>query len=458
MKRIISTKTARIAIIGVLLSCMLLSGCNNCAMMASLNKGEEIDAVFEALGTDIFGEHDQTVMQLNMALPVSAHYAAVTEKTGYSCLTTDDQREAYEKMEKSIFRFTNEGGGEKGEVQLERAYIPNLSSAEIYMVKEAVFYDHPEAFWLSRNYSLDYNFKEGHFIILYSYYSYDDAITMARAMENAMSAYLLDMPRNLNEYEREKYIHDRLVSECEYDYAMIEEGKDDPDASGAYGALVNHRAICGGYTMASKLLLDSVGIRSYAVHGTADGLPHVWLLVNIENSWYHYDATWDDPVLSEPSAVINHAYLNLTDEMITSDHIISENFDALTDERIQSGEAGDSFYNFELPAAYDSAYNYFEQEAIYIATLSDASVEMMAEEISLRLAEGETVISVRFDPTLDASAANSWLVSEGSALRKAVEKSNSRSSVKVKEYIVTSYMEHSAEHMHRVYIARMIIK
>ncbi len=458
MKRIISTKTGRLSIAAILIACMLMSGCNNCAMMASLNKGEDMDVVFEALGTDIFGEHYQTVLELHMALPVSVHYDAAAEKTGYNSLATDKQREAYEAMEKSVFRFTNEGGGEKGACQLERAYIPNLTSAEIYMVKEAVFYDHPEAFWLSRNYSLDYNFKEGHFIILYSYYSYDTANTMARALENAMSAYLIDMPRNLSEYEREKYIHDRLVSECEYDMEMVEKGDDDPDASSAYGALVNHRAICGGYTMASKLLLKSVGIKSYAVHGIADNLPHVWLLVNIEGGWYHLDVTWDDPVLSEPSLNIQRAYLNLSDEMITADHEICSGFDKLTDQRIQSGEAGDSFYNFSMPAAVSSKFNYFEREALYIATLSDASTNEISERILSELKENNTVLSIRFDPSLDAQAANRWLISENNTLRAAVEKANKSSGTKVKEYIITSYLEHSAEYMRRVYIVRLIIK
>ncbi len=458
MKRIISKKTAYFSIIALLLACLFMSGCNNCAMMASLNNGEDMDVVLEALGNDVFGEHYQTVLEIRIALPKSAHYEAVTEKTGYACLTNDKQREAYKAMEKAIFRFTNEGGGEKGECQLERAYIPNLTSAEIYMVKEAVYYDHPEAFWLSRNYSLDYNFKEGHFIILYSHYSYDDAMTMARAMENAVSAYLLDMPRNLGEYEREKYIHDRLVSECEYDTEMLQHNGDDPDASSAYGALVNHRAICGGYTMATKLLLDRVGIQSHAVHGTADELPHVWLLANIEGSWYHLDTTWDDPVLSEPSANIQHAYFNLTDEMIKADHSISSGFESLTDELISSGEAGESFYNFSLPKAVSTQYNYFEKEAFYIATLSDASTDALSKEIAEKLSRGEAVINIRFDISLDAQAANKWLIKETNALRTAVEKANKEVKAKIKEYIITSYMDHSAENMRRVYIVKLVTK
>lgn len=458
MKRILSTKTARLSIIAVLLSCVLLAGCNNCAMMTSLNKGEDVDVVLEALGTDIFGAHQQTVKQLNMAMPESVHYEAVTEKTGYDSLEDKDLREAYEAMEKAVFRFTNEGGGEKGECQLARAYIPNLTSAEIYMVKEAVYYDHPEAFWLSRNYSLGHNFRDGHYVILYSHYNYDDAVTMARALENAASAYLLDMPRNLNEYEREKYIHDRLVSECEYDIAMVDEGTDDPDVSSAYGALVNHRAICGGYTMASKLLFDLVGIESYAVHGSAGNLPHVWLLVNIDGDWYHFDATWDDPVQAEPSSVIQHSYLNLTDEMIMADHKICENFSVLTEEKIQSGSAGDTFYNFTMPAANAKTYNYFEYEALYIATLSDASETRITEEIAALLGKGKKVLNIRFDESLDAEAANQWLVAEGNALRSAVETANKLYKTNIKEYIITSYMEHDADYMRRVYIVKLIIK
>ncbi len=458
MKRIVSTKTARAVIISVLLCCMLMSGCNNCATMGSLNNGEGMQEVLEALGTDVFGEHDQTVSELFMALPKSAHYEASADRTGYMSLTSESQREAYEAMEKAIFRFTNEGGGEKGECQMERAYIPNLTSAEIYMVKEAVYYDHPEAFWLSRNYSLDYNFKEGHFIVFYSFYSYDEAMAKARALENAVSAYLLDMPRNLTEYEREKYIHDRLVSECEYDSDAVSADSADPDASSSYGALVNHRAICGGYTMAAKLLLECVGIESYAVHGTAADMAHVWLLVNIEGEWYHLDVTWDDPVLAEPSMIIQHSYFNFTDEMIKADHEISDGFEKLTDERIQSGQAGDSFYNFAMPKADSLEYNYFEREALYIATLSEASRDNLTAEIKDALGSGERVVNIRFDTELSAVAANQWLIAESNMLNSAVKAANKSSAIKITEYAVTSYMEHDAEYMRRVYVVRLTVK
>lgn len=458
MKRVIGTKAAKLGIIAVVIACLLLSGCNSCAMMASLHNGESVDLVFDSLSRDVFGEHDQTVMELTMSLPVSAHYEAVAEKTGYDSLTSENQREAYNAMERSVFRFTNEGGGERGVCQLERAYIPNLTSAEIYMVKEAVYYDHPEAFWLSRNYSLDFNFKDGHFIVLYSLYSYEDAMVMARGLENALSAYLIDMPRSMNEYERELYIHDRLVSECEYDYTVLDKDMANSAVSGSYGALVNHSAICGGYTMAAKLLLNCVGIKSYAVHGIADGYAHVWLLVNIEGEWYHLDVTWDDPILSEPSSLIQHTYFNVTDEMIMAEHELCENFEALTEERIQSGDAGSHFYNFTLPTADSIDYNYFTQDALLISNLSDASGELIVNEAVALLENGKTELNLRFDSGIDAVAANEWLISDENALRMAMESVGKRSNVKIGKYIVTSYMEHEVAYLRRVYVVQLIAK
>ncbi len=456
MKRIIGTKAAKLGVIAVLLTCLLLSGCNSCAMMASLHKGESVGLVLDSLGRDIFGEHDQTVMELTLSMPTSAYYESVSGKTSYSSLTTDEQREAYEAMERSVFRFTNEGGGERGVCQLERAYIPRLTSAEIYMVKEAVYCDHPEAFWLSRNYSLDFNFKDGYFIILYSLYSYEDAVVMARGLENAVSAYLIDMPRNLSEYERELYIHDRLVSECEYDYTVYEENSRNHTVSCAYGALVNHSAACVGYTTATKLLLNCVGIESYAVHGFSDDYAHVWLLVKIEGGWYHLDVTWDDPILSEPSSLIQHTYFNITDEMIAESHELCENFDALTEERILSGAAGARFYNFDMPKADSLDYNYFIQEALLIPTLSDDSVELIADEIVGLLENGETEMNIRFSSEFEALAANDWLMSGGNALRKAMETADKKSSVGIDKYVVTSYTEHDIKYLRRVYVVQII--
>lgn len=443
-------------ILAVALCCAMLSGCNSCAVMESLDEGDEPIDVLAALGTDIFGAHAQSVSTLEPALPVSSAYSPSEHKTAYETLYTDAQRSAYESMEKAIFRFTNEGGGENGRCQMERAYIPRLSSTEIYMVKEAVSADHPEAFWITKAYSLEYNFKEGDYIILYSFYSFDDALKRLRALENAVGTYLSDMPVGLKDYEKEKYIHDRLVTECDYDVAAADKLQVSGDVSSAYGALVNHRAVCGGYAGAMKLLMDRVGIVSIPVRGTSEEVGHVWLLANIDNDWYHVDPTWDDPVATEPSLCIHYDYFNLTDDMIREDHELAENYSALTDEMIRTGEGGSAIYNFTVPTADTLTKNYYEQEAIKIPDLSAASSQTLAEKLTAAVRNGKTELSIKFSDDVTPEAAKSWLTGEKGSLMESVKASNKENEKKIIEYVITSHTrEDSLPHMQRIYTIRL---
>lgn len=407
-----------ISILLVLLCVVMLAGCNSCAVMASLNNGDEPLDVIEAFGSDVFGAYSQTVSKLEISIPESGGYTAVDSRTAYDTLTTDAQRKAYRAMENSLFAFTNEGGGENGRCQLARAYIPRLSSGEIYMVKEAVTADHPEVFWLCKAYDLEYNFKEGDYMILYSMYSYDEALVRVRALENAISAYLCDMTKGLDEYEREKFIHDRLVTECDYDSGAASSDSGAGDASSAYGALVNHRAVCGGYTAAMKLLMDRVGIESIPVRGTAEGVGHVWLLTNIEGEWYHLDPTWDDPVVTEATLTIHYDYFNISDDMVSQDHDLAENYSALTEESIRNGEAGNAFYNFTVPKAKATTYNFYEHEALKVATLSDASAEMIMDRLDETVAQAEHEFYISFADEMEPDAAYEWLVGGNGVLKK----------------------------------------
>lgn len=62
----------------------------------------------------------------------------------------------------------------------------------------------------------------------------------------------------------------------------------------AYGALINGTAIGEGYAMAYKALCDCLGIECYVVHGSLDGVPHVWNIVLLEGDFYHVDVAMSD--------------------------------------------------------------------------------------------------------------------------------------------------------------------
>ena len=142
--------------------------------------------------------------------------------------------------------------------------------------------------------------------------------------------------RIMTEYQRELVLHDYLVKHCTYSFGS---DKNDNEYR-AYGALVEHRAVCNGYAEAMALLLSCAGVENRYVVGTVssgsrsatantedpsgDGKlkkkeNHAWNQVKLNGTWYHLDATWDDPV--GDTEILSHAYFNLSDELMERDHI-----------------------------------------------------------------------------------------------------------------------------------------
>lgn len=96
--------------------------------------------------------------------------------------------------------------------------------------------------------------------------------------------------------ENLKIVHDYLIDSIEYD---VEAGK---NVYNVYGALVDKKAVCEGYARTYKLLLDEIGIPCIIACGTGTNRTgetesHAWNYVQIDNTWYAIDVTWDDPVI-----------------------------------------------------------------------------------------------------------------------------------------------------------------
>ena len=140
--------------------------------------------------------------------------------------------------------------------------------------------------------------------------------------------------RLMSEFEKEVRLHDYLVEHCTYSYGS----QDNDNEFRAYGALVEGQAVCNGYAEAMALLLSCVDVENQYVVGTAnsgsrsaktqvDGVAkegeekkenHAWNLVKVNGTWYHLDATWDDPVGEKD--VLSHAYFNMSDQLMERDH------------------------------------------------------------------------------------------------------------------------------------------
>ncbi|MGK9251015.1 transglutaminase domain-containing protein [Paenibacillus sp. P22] len=123
----------------------------------------------------------------------------------------------------------------------------------------------------------------------------------------------------MNEEEKLRAIHDWIVRHVRYDESLTRYT--------AYDAVVNGTAVCQGYALLMYRMAADAGIEVRIVEGTVDSGDHAWNLVRLDGSWYHIDATWDDPVPDRGSQV-RHTYFLLSDEQIRKDHSWTRDYPA----------------------------------------------------------------------------------------------------------------------------------
>lgn len=103
--------------------------------------------------------------------------------------------------------------------------------------------------------------------------------------------------------------HNYIVGKTKYDKEaanlIINDLKPTNDADNAYGLLFDNKAVCTGYTDTISIYLWRHGIPNYRITSPN----HTWNYVNINNKWYHIDATWDDPTNVD---IVDDRYLLIT--------------------------------------------------------------------------------------------------------------------------------------------------
>jgi hypothetical protein len=110
-----------------------------------------------------------------------------------------------------------------------------------------------------------------------------------------------------SDYDKIKQIHDYLVENIEYDTTISKS-----NIYNLYGALVNNECVCEGYAKAFKYLVNQAGIDCVIVVGTGvnsagETESHAWNYVQLNNTWYAVDATWDDPII-QGRALFTNSY------------------------------------------------------------------------------------------------------------------------------------------------------
>ncbi|MGO4546846.1 transglutaminase domain-containing protein [Paenibacillus sp. 2TAB23] len=129
----------------------------------------------------------------------------------------------------------------------------------------------------------------------------------------------------MNDHEKIKAIHDWIVSHVEYDQSLSHYT--------AYQAVTIGEAVCQGYSLLGYKMLKAAGLTALIAEGTVNTGEHAWNMVKLDNTWYHLDFTWDDPVgikaadkdaltktANPEQSTIRYNYYLRTDEELRADH------------------------------------------------------------------------------------------------------------------------------------------
>ena len=148
-------------------------------------------------------------------------------------------------------------------------------------------------------------------------------------IQNRISGILNQLVNDkMSDKEKIKTIHDYIINNTKYDVERKEKGSSSYDSTKATGVLFQGYGICSGYADTMALFLDSLGIDNFKVSSAN----HVWNAVWIDNSWYHLDLTWDDPVSSDGRDILQYDFFLvdsatlLKKDITTSEHNYNNNY------------------------------------------------------------------------------------------------------------------------------------
>ena len=117
---------------------------------------------------------------------------------------------------------------------------------------------------------------------------------------------------NMSNYDKIKIFHDHIVNSTTYDESLKEESYT------AYSLITTNKSICGGYTDIISIYLHKLGIQNYKITSKN----HIWNLINLDGTWYHVDATWDDPVASDGNEYLVHSFFMInTNKLLELDRV-----------------------------------------------------------------------------------------------------------------------------------------
>ncbi|MGN0696231.1 MAG: transglutaminase domain-containing protein [Oscillospiraceae bacterium] len=247
-------------------------------------------------------------------------------------------------------------------------YSDKVTFDDLFIAYQTLYLDEVRLFYIDKNISYVSDNSTGYILSMNINYSYseDQVNTMKQEMDEKTDEILAGVTKDMSDYEVVKYIHDKLITLCDYTISGSY-------VTTSYGAIVKNKAQCQGYSRAFSYLCDLCGIETDIILGESQ--QHMWNMVKLDGKWYHIDLTWDDPNKSDyPDAVFYDYFCVSTDRMLEF--------------RTIDGNS------HELPEAESNDLEYYTYNSLVVSSVSEAR-ELFAKEAAKASEEGRPVVQFR---------------------------------------------------------------
>lgn len=176
---------------------------------------------------------------------------------------------------------------------------------KIQRLVSGVLNENPDLYYVSNGFGYSHNGTK----IISLKITYDTTLSDSQ-WQQGVDAALASVDQSMGDLQKAIVLHDYLAVNCEYDYENLEADTLPAASFSTYGVFANRIAVCQGYALAYKYLLNQVGIDCYMV--TSDTMNHAWNLIKLDGQYYQVDVTWDDPVWDLVGRAV-HTYMFCSD-------------------------------------------------------------------------------------------------------------------------------------------------
>ncbi len=176
----------------------------------------------------------------------------------------------------------------------------------IQRLVSGVLNEHPDLYYVDGGFTYSYMGTEIQSLIITYKTNWNHS-----EWQKGVDAALASVDRGMSDLQKAIALHDYLTVNCEYDNENYTANTLPEESFNTYGVFARRTAVCQGYALAYKYLLNEAGIECHMV--TSDAMNHAWNLVNLDGQYYQVDVTWDDPVWDRVGRAV-HTYMLRSDE------------------------------------------------------------------------------------------------------------------------------------------------